>query len=139
MPRRSLADVEAESRGQPYRMLLIGPGEPTQMCCHDRLPVECQRVLVKQQFHSNGLVENRTASAEGDQPKLNSPSASKQVRGNMNLYSAIKIEDSEAQSWRATRLSRSFDTSDRFEIGRYEQTFVMWCPGFFTICDKKPP
>ena len=35
-------------------------------------------------------------------------------------------------SWLTPRRSRSFDSTDRFEIGRYELVSVAWSPGFFT-------
>ena len=36
-------------------------------------------------------------------------------------------------SWRATTRSRSFDNTDKLEIGRYELATVASSPGFFII------
>ena len=93
--RRSLADVEAEFRGRPYRMLLIGLGGPTQINHHDRRPGECQRVLARQQFQSSGLVENRTVVVEGDWPNSNSPSAGgpQGVQGALTAPTGLKLAD----------------------------------------------
>ena len=36
-------------------------------------------------------------------------------------------------SWRATRCSRSLDSTDKFDIGWYELTLVASKPAFFTM------
>ena len=66
--RWSIADVETESRGRLYRLLLINPGVLRQ---YGRQRVECQGVTTIQRIQSHGLLENLTAAAGGYQLTLN--------------------------------------------------------------------
>ena len=76
---------------------------------HGRQPGEYLRVraLAGPQFRWNDSVKNQTGEADGDQTAR---------------YSI---------SWRATRLSWTFERTEKMEISRYDHAFVASSPGFF--------
>jgi len=104
--RKLLADAEAESHGRPSRMLLIVPGGPAQLNYHE-LPQ-----LPRCRMSDNTRMTAVSVECPGRKLDCSGGSRSADVK-----YSP----------------SSSFDSTDRFEIGRYEQTSVMSSLGFCTI------